>query len=322
LSFERIDQYVKELEAIKNYEKVKAENTSLLARVRELESRLSYMTGRVEELLQVIKNLEGQVRARDEEIESLRKELSVRDERIKSLESEVHDLTLRVRELEELKVLADGKTLKEAEESFLKAKEGEIREQARELFNQMKSEWVREDKPREVSNEALKWLKHTIEQLSKPEPRNYMKEVVDAGLPEKIEKIINSEVGKRINEEFLKRVDEESSKKALKKLEELKSVEWPKWYRTVVEPRILQLESMIQSNVVKALEGPWIITCDKCGTSFQVQLTPEGIEGLLRTGSVMIECPNPDCVDTALIFTFKHRVRVTLKQLIELKCLG
>ena len=318
MSFERIDQYIKELEAIKNYEKVKAENASLLARVRELESRLSRERGRVGELLQVIKNLKERVRARDEEIESLREELSVREERIKSLESEVHDLTSRVRELEELKVLAEGKTLKEAEESFLKAKEGEIREQAQKLFNQMKSEWEERVKPREVSNEALKWLKHTIEQLSRPEPRNYMKEVVDAGLPEKIEKIINSEVEKRINEEFLKRVDEESSKKALEKLEELKSVEWPNWYRTVVEPRIRQLESMIWSNVMKALEGPWIITCDKCGTRFQAQLTPEGIEELLRTGSVVIECPNPGCVD----FILRHRIRIKLKQLIELKCLG
>ena len=72
MSLERTDQYVKELEEIKNYEKVKAENASLLARVRELELRLSCITGKVEELLQVIKNLEGQVRARDEEIESLR----------------------------------------------------------------------------------------------------------------------------------------------------------------------------------------------------------------------------------------------------------
>jgi hypothetical protein len=41
LSFEKVDQYIRELEAVKNYERVKAENASLTARVKELESRLA-----------------------------------------------------------------------------------------------------------------------------------------------------------------------------------------------------------------------------------------------------------------------------------------
>ena len=64
-------------------------------------------------------------------------------------------------------MLAEGKTLKEAEEAFLKAMEGEVRERAQELLNQLKSEWEGKEKPREVLNEALKWLKHVIDQLSK-----------------------------------------------------------------------------------------------------------------------------------------------------------
>jgi len=322
LSFEKVDQYIRELEAVKNYERVKAENASLTARVKELESRLASEAGRVEELLQKVKELEDVVEARNDEIESLRKELSVRDGRIKGLEDEVERLNSRVKELEELKVLAEGKTLKEAEEAFLKAVESEVRERAQELLNQLKSEWEGKEKPREVLNEALKWLKHVIDQLSKQGPRNFAKEVADSGLPEKVEEVIKSGVGRRINEEFVRRVEEESSKKALQKLEELKTVELPRWYKSVVEPRIRQLESAIQSNVMKTLEGSWIITCDKCGTKFQIQLTPEWVEELLRTGNIMIECPNPNCVDTFLAFTSKHKVKVTLKQLIELKCVG
>jgi len=62
---------------------------------------------------------------------------------------------------------------------------------------------------------------------------------------------------------------------------------------------------------MKTLEGPWIITCDKCGTKFQIQLTPEWVEELLRAGNIMVECP-----------TSKHEMRLTLRQLIELKCVG
>ena len=38
MSFEKVDQYIKELEAIKNYDKVRNENALLLTKVRELES--------------------------------------------------------------------------------------------------------------------------------------------------------------------------------------------------------------------------------------------------------------------------------------------
>ena len=47
----------------------------------------------------------------------------------------------------------------------------------------------------------------------------------------------------RVNAEFLRRVEEESERKANEKLEKLKSTEWLRWYKVVVEPRILQLES-------------------------------------------------------------------------------
>jgi rubrerythrin len=246
----------------------------------------------------------------------------IRDEKIKKLEEELNNLVSRVRELEEIKTLTEGRTLKEAEELLLKAKEGEVKRLAKELFNQWKSEWERRDKPKEVLNEAIKQLKHIIEQLSKPGPRTFTKEAVDFGLPEKVEEILNLEVSKRINTEFLRRVEEESERKANEKLEKLKSTEWLRWYKVVVEPRILQLESQIRYNAIKTLEGPWIITCDKCGTKFQVVLPTEGVEELLRGGSLMIECQNPNCIDSMLFFSSRHKIKVTLKELIELRCVS
>jgi len=126
-------------------------------------------------------------------------------------------------------------------------------------------------------------------------------------------------VRKRVNAEFLRRVEEESERKANEKLEKLKSTEWLRWYKVVVEPRILQLESQIRYNTIKTLEGPWIITCDKCGTKFQVVLTTEGVEELLREGSLTIECQNPNCTDSILFSSSRHKIKVTLKELIELK---
>jgi len=43
------------------------------------------------------------------------------------------------------------KTLKEAKEAFLKAREEEIKMEAENLFNGMKTEWEKNVKPKEVT---------------------------------------------------------------------------------------------------------------------------------------------------------------------------
>jgi arsenate reductase-like glutaredoxin family protein len=72
MSLGKIEQYIKKLEDVKNYDKIKAERDSLIAWVRELEKAVSHLSS-------------------------------------------------RVKELEELNVLVEDKTLKENEENFLKA---------------------------------------------------------------------------------------------------------------------------------------------------------------------------------------------------------
>jgi hypothetical protein len=151
-------------------------------------------------------------------------------------------------------------------------------------------------------------------------------EIAEAGLVEKVVKLLNDEVGRRLDEEFRRRVEEESERKSLEKLERLKSVEWPRWfsswYRERVEPQISRLESEVRQNAIKVLRGPWELRkrCDRCGTPLPspIELTDLGIEELLRSGSVGIECQNPNCLDYLLFFpTGRHRVRVALRELVE-----
>jgi len=80
------------------------------------------------------------------------------------------------------------------------------------------------------------------------------------------------------------------------------------WYSIYVEPRIRELESKATSNAMSMLRGPWYVTCDKCGTRLRVELPAEGIESLLRTGNVMIECANPNC---------RHKIEIHLRDLIK-----
>jgi DNA repair exonuclease SbcCD ATPase subunit len=311
MSLEKIDQYIKELEAIRNYDKVKAENERLSAEVRRLREENE--------------GLKKELSAKRDEAELLRRELSAKSEEIQKLRKEVEALSSRVKELEKLKALTDGRSLKEALELFLKAKEEEIKRRAKELFDKLKSEWEGKEKPREVFEKALKTLEVIIGAL-RPGLKLVPAEVVESGLIEKVRELLNDEVSRRLDEEFRKRVEKESERKSLEKLERLKSVEWPRWfsswYRERVEPQINRLESEMRQNAIKALRGPWKLNkrCDKRGTPSPIADRADGvgIEQLLRSGCVAVECQNPNCLDYFFILpTGRHRVRVTLRELIE-----
>lgn len=85
--------------------------------------------------------------------------------------------------------------------------------------------------------------------------------------------MILSKVEKRMDEEFNRRVREASEKRAAQRIEELKSVEWPKWFEAKVTPKISELKTMINANVIKTLEGPWDIQCNKCQAIGSYQIT-------------------------------------------------
>lgn len=186
--------------------------------------------------------------------------------------------------------------------------DGEIEKRAKNMFNKMKEEWEKNEKPKEISKEAIEYLKHIIRVLRKRGLVLIRKEVAEAGLLEEVRELINSEVERRIDAEFLRRVEVESEEKANEKLRHKVEVKWPNWYKNYVEPNIM-------SNVFKFLAGPWTITCDKCGTSFNVELNEIGIENLIRRGYIEIECQNPNCID-GFILTTRHKIRCELKDLI------
>jgi len=318
LSLERIEQYIRDLEAIKNYEKVRNERDSLKAeiqklseRIRDLEHKILSMEKIIEELTRAREELEKEIRDRDEKIEGLMSELNDRERKISELTGEVEKLRSRVKELEELKALSDGRTLKEAEEAFLESMRDRIEAEAEELSRNIIARWEVSEKPRIVLEESLRILNSVIEYLwgaGEEPPRD----LVNAGLIEKVRGIIDSEVQRRIDYEFMRRVEEEASKMAGEKLDELVSREWPKWYEKHVAPKIIELESKIRINALTMLRGPWNITCDKCGIKFQVQLTETGLEQLLRTGMTEIECINPNCRD----FLGRHKIKIYLRDLI------
>ena len=116
---------------------------------------------------------------------------------------------------------------------------------------------------------------------------------------------------------FTMRVEKESESKASVKLKQKVSVAWPNWLMYNVEPKIRTIEEAINTNALSLLKGPWNITCDKCGTTESKEITPEGIEILLRKGYVETECVNPSCIDSILFSKLRHKIKVSLHDLIS-----
>jgi hypothetical protein len=66
-------------------------------------------------------------------------------------------------------------------------------------------------------------------------------------------------------------------------------------------------------NVFRRLKGPWIISCNVCGTEAEHDLDTVWIESLIKNRFARVQCANPSCRNHGPIF----RVRKTLSELIE-----
>lgn len=303
---EKIEQYVKELEAVKHYDQVKRERYVLARKVESLEAEVSELKKSLAAKRSLTRKLKEELKQKANETEELNKN-------VKKLSSE----TLSLREV--TRIVGDKKlTLPQLRELVTRVKAEEIQVEAGKVFAEFKSSWEKKEKPKEVFRASCDALAEIIEHLKKPKPHYFSKELGDLGLPTKVEKMLKADVDKRITNEFLRRVEAESDKKASEKLEALKNIEWPRWYSSNVQPKIAQLESLILGNVFKMLQEPRPITCDKCGMRFgDFELTSNGIDDLIRTGYVEIECQNTDCTDSFLFSTWRHKIKISLSDLIS-----
>ena len=212
-------------------------------------------------------------------------------------------------------------TSKEAEKLHREQREeyGRIQAEALRLFNEYKTSWEKEEKNREVADEACKITQAivTIHQRN-PDQRFYSKQWLQLDLPKKIADIMDDGIKKGIDTEFTRRVNSDAEKKAQTRLKELQSGEWPRWLKTHVEPTAELLRSRIITNAIEALKGPWLSTCNKCNNETQVEFTPEQMENFLRTGQYFFPCPNQNCKD----LLGRHMIRGTLSNLISCKLMS
>ena len=285
MSIDTIERYLQELEAIKNYPQVKREKEKLFQKVEELKVSLDNALKEVSSLKSSKANLDSA-----------------------------------------------QMTLEEARLDFIRAQDAEVEKRAADRFEKLKGDYESRmpqlvyQRLREILREP--WLPEEIAKLIDIETRKKADAVLrdPDNWPPWFKKIYEEEVKKKVsaglNQEFNTRVETAAIARARQRLNELTSTEWPAWYQTSVEPKILELETKINVGAPQLLKGPWVFTCDQCGTSSNAELTAEEIEQLLRTGQIKVACGNPDCEDKGWFSNRRHTFYVSLHNLIEVRIMG
>jgi DNA repair exonuclease SbcCD ATPase subunit len=282
MSLEKVERYVRDLNAIKEYGPVKAERDQLFVENKLKEQEIEKLREKIKDLQASKDGLQGDLASTTEELRRSR--------------TQNEKLQEELAELRDTKLIVGGEelTLPRIRELVEEAKSDKIKSRAKQLFNELRGEWEVKQKPKEVEAKAISDLRGIIDMLMRPEPHFFLQDAVNLNLPQDVEKLISSEVDRR-----------------------LERVEWPKWYAEVVQPKIGELEALIRENALNQLKGTWSLCCDKCGRPFKTELRGEHIEKLLRFGFIQVPCPHPQCLDQFLVFRSRHILRPTLGQLIE-----
>jgi hypothetical protein len=204
---ERIDQQSKEIEAIKNYDPVKAERDELKKERDDLKGKLSEAHNTITRYKESTGMLDQQLREEKEKVDNLARHNKVLTAKVKKLEgveiaffeedkggpaSGMRGYAVRSvtgRHVEDIAGRSDEGSgterqqpssslppqprvinLADAERRFLRAKEEDIKRRAEEQLNSIKHEWERIEKPKLATDAAAKALRDVVEHIFDSSP--------------------------------------------------------------------------------------------------------------------------------------------------------
>jgi hypothetical protein len=220
---EKIDQQLMHIEAIKNYDPVKAERDELKRERDDFKGKLAEAFNTIGRYKESTDRLKQQLREEKEKVENLARHNKVLTTRVEKLEgveiaifedkggpaSGMGDAARSVtgRHVEDIAGRGDEGSgterqpslsppqprvinLAEAERRFLKAKEEDIKRRAEEQLNSIKQEWERVEKPKLVREAAAQALRDVVEYII--DGAQTVKKAVD-GIPSLPSQSISSE---------------------------------------------------------------------------------------------------------------------------------
>lgn len=306
-----LERYTQELEAVKNYAKIKEERDSSLKENAQLKDQLN--------------RTEVQLRNKISEIEQLSLQLDKSEAAVKELSVSLDETRKELSSLRDFRMKLPKDTvlsLDETKTHFLKAQEKEIESRVEARLVELEKE-LRSQMPAMVRQKSLELIKQ-------PELSLEIKEVIDSRAKEVADdclrdkdrwpdwfkenyfNAVNELVSRKLDTEFERRVRVEAEKR----LEQLKAGEWKEYAAAKARALSTGLKGLLGE-----LQGSWCFTCDRCGRNLAIDLRASDIAPLLGGQTINITCTT--CLDPAvfpfILSTVQHKVAsLTLGTLLEL----
>lgn len=155
MSLDDIKRDIRDIKAIRDYDAVERERDGLRGRVTELEAELRSKDDSIEQVSKEKQALGEELDEARKMIGTLKGDLEVKGEEALEMKSKVGMSEARVLELEGFRSSAEGKSVMDLEQDLLKAKAEEIGAEAVKKFQEMKADWERSEKPKEVLSTAV-----------------------------------------------------------------------------------------------------------------------------------------------------------------------
>ncbi len=292
--FKVLEKYVKELEALRRYSRVKRERDCLATEVAQLKKKIAELGSEVStnnELSSRLTKSEGEVRELASRLDDAQKELlSLKEFKVNFPDS--GDLSLE-----------------EIRDQFLHAEEGEIERRVKECLAALEKD-MRSRMPTLVHESLIQVLNGSEwpPEIAKVIDSS-ARQVADAMLGARDQwpdwfknyylKEVNALVNHRVTAEFERRVQAGAEKR----LELMKDGQWKEYAGSKARALAAGLKDSL-----KELQGTWRFACDRCGRGLSVDLSASDIGLLLEGETIDITCTT--CLNPApfpfILSTVRH----------------
>jgi hypothetical protein len=259
VSFDSLEKTIRETDAVTNYEALKATK-------QDIENEL--------------------IRVKQESSERDRRYIS----RIKTLEN-------RVEELEKCSIRYRRKSYS-PEEFRREVLKGVVAECQNKVDQGINDKWLKEAPQRtaaalkkDISNypNCSPETYHAIESAAMKQADIILQDEAKwpAWFKEKVDNIINKGIRHGLDTAFNSRVDI----KATEELNRRINYTWPQY----IAKNVTALFQGTLREQLNRLSEPILVKCDRCGTEYELWLTPENISSLIIGQQILIKCSNLQC---------------------------
>jgi len=229
------------------------------------------------------------------------------------VKKENETLSLENKSLHEVTVIVGDEklTLPQLREKVSQIKSDEIRTGSEKLFETHKTNWEKNEKPKQVHQESIAMLTQIMDALSKPSLIPIAQEYEN--LSKQVDETLNKRVVEKIDAAFQYKVETESTRKADERMKTLVNEHWPRWSQINLQPKIDDLMRSIDTDIYTFLLGPWKVRCAKCGAVYEdVKIRPSDVESLITTKYLSVDCENQSYRGLGT-----HEIKVTLAELLK-----